>query len=172
MKVALCLAGGGIKGAAHVGALKAFEEENIKFDYISGTSSGTLKYEANVSVTATPKQGFVFAGWKDNSTEKIISSSATYTFTMPAKDLKITATFSFDIKFVNMKKGKRQGSNTFAHTKIALKHTLVYLAGLIIIKKSMIKINMVSIIAGVYLLLKILVFCKHKNPLFYVFYIV
>lgn len=42
MKVALCLAGGGIKGAAHVGALKAFEEENIKFDYISGTSSGSI----------------------------------------------------------------------------------------------------------------------------------
>ena len=42
MKVALCLAGGGIKGAAHVGALRAFEEENIKFDYISGTSSGSI----------------------------------------------------------------------------------------------------------------------------------
>ena len=34
MKIALCLAGGGIKGAAHIGALKAFEEENIDFEYI------------------------------------------------------------------------------------------------------------------------------------------
>lgn len=42
MKVALCLAGGGIKGAAHVGALKAFEEENIEFEYISGASSGSI----------------------------------------------------------------------------------------------------------------------------------
>lgn len=33
---------GGIKGAAHIGAIKALEEENIKFDAISGTSSGSI----------------------------------------------------------------------------------------------------------------------------------
>ena len=38
----LCLAGGGVKGAAHIGAIKALEEENIKFDYIGGTSSGSI----------------------------------------------------------------------------------------------------------------------------------
>lgn len=42
MKVALCLAGGGIKGAAHIGALKAFEENGMEFEYISGTSSGSI----------------------------------------------------------------------------------------------------------------------------------
>lgn len=42
MKLGLSLAGGGIKGVAHIGALKAFEEENIKFEYISGTSSGSI----------------------------------------------------------------------------------------------------------------------------------
>lgn len=42
MKMALCLAGGGIKGAAHIGALKAFEEKNISFDCLSGTSSGSI----------------------------------------------------------------------------------------------------------------------------------
>ena len=38
----LCLAGGGIKAAAHIGALKAFEEKNIKFDCVSGASSGSI----------------------------------------------------------------------------------------------------------------------------------
>lgn len=38
----LCLAGGGVKAAAHIGALKAFEEENIKFDCVSGASSGSI----------------------------------------------------------------------------------------------------------------------------------
>lgn len=38
-KIGLCLAGGGVKGAAHIGAIKALEENNIKFDYIGGTSS-------------------------------------------------------------------------------------------------------------------------------------
>lgn len=42
MKIGLCLSGGGIKGVAHVGAIKAFEEENIKFDAIAGTSSGSI----------------------------------------------------------------------------------------------------------------------------------
>lgn len=42
MKIGLCLSGGGVKGAAHIGVLKALEEENIKIDCISGTSSGSI----------------------------------------------------------------------------------------------------------------------------------
>lgn len=42
MKTGICFAGGGIKGIAHVGVLKALEEENISFDYIAGTSSGSI----------------------------------------------------------------------------------------------------------------------------------
>ena len=38
----LALSGGGIKAAAHIGALKAFEEKNIKFDCVSGASSGSI----------------------------------------------------------------------------------------------------------------------------------
>ena len=30
---------GGVKGAAHIGAIKALEENNITFEYIGGTSS-------------------------------------------------------------------------------------------------------------------------------------
>lgn len=42
MRVGICFAAGGIKGAAHIGVLRAFEEENIKFEYIAGTSSGSI----------------------------------------------------------------------------------------------------------------------------------
>ena len=38
----LSLSGGGIKAAAYIGALKAFEEEKIKFDCVSGASSGSI----------------------------------------------------------------------------------------------------------------------------------
>ena len=38
----LCFSGGGIKAAAHIGALKAIEEKNMKFEYVSGTSSGSI----------------------------------------------------------------------------------------------------------------------------------
>lgn len=42
MKLGLCLAGGGIKGAAHIGVLKAFEEKGIRLNMISGASSGSI----------------------------------------------------------------------------------------------------------------------------------
>ena len=42
MSLGLSLSGGGVKGAAHIGVLKAFEENNIKIDYIGGTSSGSI----------------------------------------------------------------------------------------------------------------------------------
>ena len=42
MSFGVALAGGGLKGVAHIGALKALEELGIKVDYISGTSSGSM----------------------------------------------------------------------------------------------------------------------------------
>ena len=42
MGIGLALSGGGVKGAAHIGVLKALEEEKIKIDYIAGTSSGSI----------------------------------------------------------------------------------------------------------------------------------
>lgn len=42
MSFGLALSGGGVKGAAHIGVLKALEENNIKIDYIGGTSSGSI----------------------------------------------------------------------------------------------------------------------------------
>ena len=42
MELGLALSGGGVKGAAHIGVLKALEEEGIKISSISGTSSGSI----------------------------------------------------------------------------------------------------------------------------------
>ena len=42
MNLGLCLSGGGIKGIAHVGAIKALEEAGVTFNYVSGTSSGSI----------------------------------------------------------------------------------------------------------------------------------
>lgn len=41
-KVALVLGGGGAKGIAHIGVIKALEENNIPIDYITGTSIGAI----------------------------------------------------------------------------------------------------------------------------------
>jgi len=42
MSLGLALAGGGLKGLAHIGALKALEELEIQVDYLAGTSSGSI----------------------------------------------------------------------------------------------------------------------------------
>lgn len=42
MSLGLALAGGGLKGLAHIGALKALEELDVQIDYLSGTSSGSI----------------------------------------------------------------------------------------------------------------------------------
>ncbi len=41
-KVGVVLSGGGAKGIAHIGVLKALEEANIPIDYITGTSMGGI----------------------------------------------------------------------------------------------------------------------------------
>ncbi|MBQ4099194.1 MAG: patatin-like phospholipase family protein [Clostridia bacterium] len=42
VKLGLALGSGGAKGAAHLGALKAFEEEGLDFDFVAGTSIGSI----------------------------------------------------------------------------------------------------------------------------------
>lgn len=41
-KLGLALSGGGTRGFAHIGVIKAFEEEHIKFDCVAGTSVGSI----------------------------------------------------------------------------------------------------------------------------------
>lgn len=41
-KIGLALGSGGAKGMAHLGVLKAFEEEGISFDVVAGTSIGAI----------------------------------------------------------------------------------------------------------------------------------
>ncbi|WP_222829366.1 patatin-like phospholipase family protein [Olleya sp. ITB9] len=42
MNIGLVLSGGGVRGAAHIGVIKALEEHNIKPTHISGTSAGAI----------------------------------------------------------------------------------------------------------------------------------
>ena len=41
-KIGLVLSGGGAKGIAHIGVLRAIEEAGVKIDYIAGTSMGAI----------------------------------------------------------------------------------------------------------------------------------
>ncbi len=61
-RVALVLSGGGAKGLAHVGVLKALEEYEIPIDYIVGTSMGALV------------GGLYASGYSPDSIAEILSS--------------------------------------------------------------------------------------------------
>lgn len=60
--VGVVLSGGGALGAAHIGVLKALEEQNIPIDYITGTSAGALV------------GGMYAAGWTLDEIQKYMSS--------------------------------------------------------------------------------------------------
>lgn len=49
-----------------------------------GTVNGAGVYVigTQVTITATPQTGYVFAGWRDNATQQLVSSDASYTFTL------------------------------------------------------------------------------------------
>jgi len=62
-KVGIVLSGGGASGVAHVGVLKALEENNIPIDYIAGTSMGALV------------GGMYAMGYSPNEIEAILTSA-------------------------------------------------------------------------------------------------
>lgn len=63
-RVAVVLSGGGAKGLAHIGAIKALEEHGIPIDYVVGTSMGGVV------------GGFYAAGYSPEELEKMASSEA------------------------------------------------------------------------------------------------
>ena len=88
-KLGLALGGGGARGFAHIGVLKAFEEEGIVFDEISGTSAGsivaalyayglTATEMENVAKTIRPKdikKGLFFMPSETDGIENIIKGA-------------------------------------------------------------------------------------------------
>lgn len=74
-KVGVVLSGGGAKGIAHVGVLKALEENEIPIDYIVGTSMGGIIggcYAAGMSPDAIERMilSEAFLGWVNGFPEK------------------------------------------------------------------------------------------------------
>ena len=55
IKLGLALGGGGARGVAHIGVLKAFEENGITFDFVAGTSAGSI-VGAMYSFGKTPEE--------------------------------------------------------------------------------------------------------------------
>lgn len=70
-KIGLALSGGGARGAAHVGVIKALEELRIPIDFIAGTSMGAAVGAAYASGTSIDEleRRFESANWDDLLTD-------------------------------------------------------------------------------------------------------
>jgi NTE family protein len=101
-KLGLALGGGFARGHAHVGVLKALEEEEIPIDFIAGTSVGALiaaVYASGTSLAEMERQGCLtrfrdFGRWKLSrmgmaSNERLEELMHRFTTVKYFKDLKI-----------------------------------------------------------------------------------
>lgn len=82
------------------------------------TGAGTYPYKQSRTITATPKTGYSFVGWYEGET--LVSSSGSYTFTMPYTNLSYVAKFStnsYDLTLTSndINKGTVSGSGTYAY---------------------------------------------------------
>lgn len=59
------------------------------------TSSGTHAFGSNVYLNVYPNTGYRFTGWKDED-GNVLSTSTSFNYTMPSKDVTVTATFVYD----------------------------------------------------------------------------
>ncbi len=66
------------------------KSQNDALGSVSG--GGTYNYGSSVTIKASPTTGYSFAGWYDGTTR--MSTNATYTFTMPAKNYTLEAKFT------------------------------------------------------------------------------
>jgi NTE family protein len=105
-KVGLVLSGGGAKGIAHVGVIKALEENNIPIDYVAGTSMGGVVgacYAAGYSPAQI--EAIVlsenFQRWINGKLEKghnYYYSQDDVTPAFVTLDLSLDSTFNFNFK--------------------------------------------------------------------------
>ncbi len=84
-KVGVVLSGGGSSGLAHIGVLKALEENNIPVDYITGTSIGAM-VGAMYSIGMSPKQIEQFALSEDFSNQVYGNIDKKYIFYFKKKE--------------------------------------------------------------------------------------
>ncbi|MEQ8533364.1 MAG: patatin-like phospholipase family protein, partial [Imperialibacter sp.] len=76
MKTGLALSGGGARGIAHLGVVKAMLEKGIHFDVISGTSAGAV---AGL---------FLAKGYSPDEALEIFTKTSVYKFLRPAINIR------------------------------------------------------------------------------------
>ncbi len=71
----------------------SISSENETMGTVSG-DSGVVRSGSNATIVATPNQGYKFVGWYDG--ENLVSTNASYTFSMGYKDINYVAKFTYE----------------------------------------------------------------------------
>jgi len=79
MKLGIALSGGGSRGIAHAGVLKALEENNIKPDIIGGTSSGSI-VASLYAIGYSPDE--IYSLYKENASKLVEINKMPIIFTI------------------------------------------------------------------------------------------
>ncbi len=109
VKIALALGGGGVRGLAHIGVIRALEQEGIHIDMIAGTSMGAMigaQYALNPNINAIERRMLAMLDRKEvNAIEKLVSGYSP----SDEKKLIIQSLFSFvkQMVLVNVRAIKR-----------------------------------------------------------------
>lgn len=94
---------------------------NVLPDGTAGTVTGNGSYleGGNVTLTATPAEGYKFAAWKDG--DSVLSNDTVYKFKMPARSIVYTAVFTtlekFTVSVDITPKGAGRVTGTGRHTE-------------------------------------------------------
>lgn len=101
--VGLVLSGGGAKGIAHIGVIKALEENNIPIDYVAGTSMGAIV------------GGLYAAGYTPEEMMELIKSPGFANWSTGQIDSKLTYYFAKNAptpEFISFNLGEKNQSNS------------------------------------------------------------
>ncbi|MGJ8665502.1 MAG: patatin-like phospholipase family protein [Patiriisocius sp.] len=113
LKVGLVLSGGGAKGLAHIGVLKAIDSAGVRLDYIGGTSMGAIIGGLYASGYSGKQIDSIFKEVDFNRLiQDDIPRSAT-TFYEKAEDEKYGVTLPFDGFKIRFPSGLSKGQNVY-----------------------------------------------------------
>ncbi|MBV7297891.1 patatin-like phospholipase family protein [Enterovibrio paralichthyis] len=111
--IGLVLGGGGAKGAAHVGVLKALEEMRIPVDYIAGTSMGAYVGGLySIGMSADEIDGLMGSiNWKEGYQDRVYRGDRRIRDKDHEDRYNLSTNLGFDFKSLKTPQGIVQGQN-------------------------------------------------------------
>jgi len=112
-RIGLVLSGGGARGLAHIGVIRALEERNIKIHAITGTSMGAIVGALYASGKNPDEIEAIALGinWSDAFSDEPARDKLSYRRKKVSRDYLVKTQATLDGGIINLPKGVIQGQN-------------------------------------------------------------